>query len=181
MLLFLSYLLYFNLAFTAKKLRSDARIIAYIQVYHENCSEHWIGWETSLRNYRYWMEDHKKDLDNWLKKNAHREYVHAEDWFYIQIYRFHAIFIFFLLVMCGAIAYNTISVESVESIKPIEAFIIIPIYVGFFYYIYKNNSLHPSKSETLIEDEIAKWLDVCKLEKEPEKEQQENKLIPSKI
>lgn len=161
-LLFLSYLLYYNIAFTVKKLRSDARIIAYIQVYHENCSEHWIGWETSLRNYRHWMKDNEKDLDNLLKNYVQKEYVHAKDWFYIQIYRFHAIFIFYLLVMCGAIAYNMISVES---IKPIEAFIIIPIYAGFFYYTYKNNSLHPSKFETLIEDEIAKWRAVCELEK----------------
>jgi hypothetical protein len=161
-LLFLSYLLYYNLAFTVKKLRSDARIIAYIQVYHENCSEHWMGWETSLRNYRFWVKKKGKGLQEWLNDEAQKKYVHAENWFYIQIYRFHAIFIFYLLVMCGAIAYNMISFKPIE---PIEALIIIPIYVGFFYYIYNNNPLHPSKLEELIENEIAIWCEVYKQEK----------------
>lgn len=180
-LLFLSYLLYNNLAFTAKKLRSDARIVAYIQVYHENCSGHWIGWETSLRNYRHWVKSKGEGLKCWLKENVKEDFVYSKDWFYIQIYKFHAFFIFYLVIMCGVIAYNMILVEYnmilVESIKTIEDFIIIiSIYVGIFYNIYKKNSLHPSNFETLIEDEIAIWNEVCK----QEKEKQEKKLNSSK-
>jgi hypothetical protein len=48
-------LLYFNLWFTANRLRSTARIVAYLQLVHEpgdGSPYAWIGWENDLRKWR---------------------------------------------------------------------------------------------------------------------------------
>ncbi|MBN2239849.1 MAG: hypothetical protein JW712_08740 [Dehalococcoidales bacterium] len=52
-LAFLIFILWYNLQFIGNRMKSDARIIAYIQMVHEPESIYkWIGWETSLREYR---------------------------------------------------------------------------------------------------------------------------------
>lgn len=49
-------ILVFNLWFTMNRLRSSARIIAYIQLTHEGESTYkWNGWENALRMHRDWQ------------------------------------------------------------------------------------------------------------------------------
>ena len=45
-------ILYFNLWFTENRLRSSARIVAYLQLVHETKELISPGWESALRNYR---------------------------------------------------------------------------------------------------------------------------------
>lgn len=47
----------FNLWFTFNRLESSARIVAYIQLFHEGDLRRlpWIGWENALRQYRRWV------------------------------------------------------------------------------------------------------------------------------
>ncbi len=46
----------FNLWFTVNRLRSNARIIAYVQLFHESETMYpWLGWETALRYRRIWL------------------------------------------------------------------------------------------------------------------------------
>ena len=45
-------ILYFNLWFTENRLKSSARIVAYLQLVHETRQLITPGWESALRNYR---------------------------------------------------------------------------------------------------------------------------------
>jgi hypothetical protein len=47
----------FNFWLSVNRLRSNMRIVAYIQLFHESENEmEWIGWENSLRIYRIWLK-----------------------------------------------------------------------------------------------------------------------------
>lgn len=52
---FFVFLFFYNLWFTANRIRSNARIVGYIQEILEGpFRKHWIGWERSLVFYRRW-------------------------------------------------------------------------------------------------------------------------------
>lgn len=54
----------FNLWFTVNRLRSNMRIIAYIQLFHESENKlSWIGWENALRIYRIWISRCKVEVE----------------------------------------------------------------------------------------------------------------------
>lgn len=57
-------LLFFNLWFTVNRMTSMARIISFIQLVHENDKIKWIGWESSLRCFRIWLEENKTTIKN---------------------------------------------------------------------------------------------------------------------
>ena len=144
-------LLLFNLKISTQKLDSDARIIAYVQLFHENCSVRWIGWETSLRCYRKWKEMKTKDaLERWLDKNIEREYIHSKNWFYINIFRFHVVYIIYLSVIWIPTVYNRSYI--------VYYVLILFVWGGLCLYIKKD--LCPSNFEDLIEKHRAIWLDV---------------------
>jgi hypothetical protein len=81
--------LLFNLWFTANRLRSGARIIAYLQLVHEPPQEReWVGWENALRLWRLKALERKRehlpfpaDIGEEMKYDVNR--------FYGQIFRFH--------------------------------------------------------------------------------------------
>jgi|SRR5665647_166333 len=143
------YVFYYNMAFTAKNLVTDARIIAYLQLFHEDCSTHWIGWENSLRHYRKWMNNNmiNGDLEDRIAKNIEMEYIYSNNWFYIQIYRFHIIIMFFILVMWSITAYY------VNSTAPLILIFIFVLILCYFL-----NPLYPSKHDNLIEKQRAIWI-----------------------
>ena len=77
MALVLASLLLFNFWFTVNRLRSAARIIAYIQLELEGETDGaWVGWESCLRYYRKWLTldsaGAKKsvDIDTEIDKDA---------------------------------------------------------------------------------------------------------------
>lgn len=56
------YLLLFNFWFTLNRLKSAARIVAYIQLELEESScGPWVGWESCLREYRRWHNNNERD------------------------------------------------------------------------------------------------------------------------
>lgn len=74
--LLLAILLLSNLWFTVNRLRSGARIAAYIAVVLEpgSCAK-WIGWENSLRLYRIWTkvknaEEQRNETEKYMNRQA---------------------------------------------------------------------------------------------------------------
>lgn len=90
----LSALLVFNFWFTANRLMSAARIIAYIQLeLEERSNGEWIGWETCLRYYRKWL---KLDPDNKvasIEDELDEDAVPDAMMHYPPIYKLHVILI----------------------------------------------------------------------------------------
>ena len=79
----------FNLWFTVNRLKSNMRIIAYIQLFHEPEKKlTWIGWENALRFYRMWLERCKDEV-----KTAKAKYSNITQYdnlaFYIPILILH--------------------------------------------------------------------------------------------
>lgn len=74
--------LYFNLWFTQNRLRSSARIVAYLQLVHETGCRASPGWESALRLYR--KQDDKTVVDD-AKVDKDRDNL----MFYSPIFNFH--------------------------------------------------------------------------------------------
>ena len=54
----------FNFWLSVNRLRSNMRIVAYIQLFHESENEmEWMGWENSLRIYRIWLKKCKDEYN----------------------------------------------------------------------------------------------------------------------
>ncbi len=73
--LVLAGLILFNFWFTANRLMSAARIVAYIQLQlEEGEADSWAGWESSLRFYRKWLKldpaGAKAKIDEAMDKDA---------------------------------------------------------------------------------------------------------------
>lgn len=89
----------FNLWFTVNRLKSNARIIAYIQLFHESSKKlTWIGWENAIRLYRHWnivcpkkMEEAKMKFDDII------EYDNLT--FYKPIFLLHIALVFSIAVL----------------------------------------------------------------------------------
>lgn len=163
---FLIYMLYYNLTFTKDKLRSDARIVTYIQLFFEDNSVYWIGWETSLRYHRKWTRETKKivkDIDKWLEQKIEKEYVyHETHWFYRKIYSFHIFLIFVLLFMW--ILATLFILSYLKSYYFLLFFPILALVRASYYFSKVTNSEHYSNYENLIEKERTKWLYVYNTE-----------------
>ena len=76
-------LLYFNLWFTENRLKSSARIVAYLQLVHETKELITSGWESSLREYRKTKDS--KDAEP--KAEGYDDYDDLK--FYSPIFHFH--------------------------------------------------------------------------------------------
>ena len=158
MVLALIFILIFNLAFISERIKSDARIVAYIQLFHEGALvPYWVGWETSLRYHRRWMNKYSKNLKEKLKDKVDINSVYHIGWFYPKIYLFHAIFIigllYIFLIWCIEIYY--INQYSVSFLFLIGLCITI-------YFIWSNpwNPWHNSHHSNLVEVQRAIWFDV---------------------
>lgn len=157
-------ILYFNLSFIAERLRSDARLVAYIQLFHEDeLANRWIGWETSLRRYRIWMNSkNNKELD--LQAEIEKSAVYHVGWFYPKIYYFHVFFviiIFFIWLFVINRLLVTYGGNSVGYLASIITFIVIPIVSSYLLYHYFF-PLRSSQFGNYIEKERAIWRRVYK-------------------
>jgi hypothetical protein len=165
-------ILYFNLAFISERIRSDARVVAFIQLFHEGeLVPYWIGWETSLRYYRMWKNSNSIEE---IEKNLDMSAVFHHGWFYPKIYNFHIWFIVILL--------STACIEIYDIDKRLFIFaILVSFYIiSSFYFAkhFRKNSkyrqilqklycflpqfhhLHSSTHENLLEVEKKVWRDV---------------------
>ncbi len=97
---FFIVILFYNLWFTSNRLRSSARILGYLQIYHEGARRgEWKGWERSLSEYRSWClmtnEQAKAKpgiaCEESIKKSHRGEPQYDNPRFYAPIFGFHII------------------------------------------------------------------------------------------
>ena len=93
----LIFVLCFNLWFIGHRIRSDARIVAYIQLVHEGeLRSKYFGWENALRQYRIWIKNHKSngDLEKLRLKYFDSEATQDRIVFYPAIWLLHCVIVF---------------------------------------------------------------------------------------
>jgi hypothetical protein len=151
--LLLVVLLLVNLWFTVNRLRSSARIAAYIGVVLESVTENrWIGWERSLRIQRKWMktlspEERTEILEPHIESSA----IPDAMMFYPAIYWLH------IATVLIALAVSGLSV--VYSPNLLQIFIFsISLLVGGVFAGYCIGPHHPRKMRSLIEVQRATWI-----------------------
>lgn len=171
-------ILYYNLVFVSQRLKSDARIVAYIQLFHENeLFNQWIGWETSLRFYRNLKEPFPvakvedsidfnplakvKDIIN--KKRTEKK--ESQTGFYPLIFWFHLFLMTFIFIVWICVAYTFgIGISYGYLLLVILFILFIPAYLLLLIKCFKRLPL--SHSMNLLENERDKWLFVHKQNKE---------------
>ena len=88
---FFIILFFYNLWFTANRLRSNARILGYLRVVHEGPKRNsWIGWESALLKYRDFCLNFSDRVAAIRKKWRRRDQYDTRR-FYGPIYWFHII------------------------------------------------------------------------------------------
>ena len=146
-------ILFFNIWFISNRLQSDARIVAYIELVHEGIyKEHWIGWESSLREYRKCHTESKKEealkkLSNDIDKKA----IHKGFNFYPSIWLFHIVIVITIFIIT---AFNWWNQKNKLNSVIMIIFTIITLYFMIYSVIY----LRPDKMKPSIERERSKWL-----------------------
>lgn len=169
---FLIWVLLVNLWFTVNRLRSNARIIAYLNLAMEphNTIE-WIGWESSLRLHRRWMKiyEHKdKERDAEIRKFMDKEASPDSMVFYPVMLGLHFVPVLFsvaasLLLLRG----NNGPVSMMLCVVTILSAL---VFVGFVV-----GPWNPTKMTGLIEQHRATWLAVNNWYLEEQKKEGENK------
>jgi hypothetical protein len=148
-------ILYFNLSFIAERLKSDARLVAYIQLFHEDkFANRWTGWETSLRRYRIWMNS-KNNNELEIQKKMEKSAIFHVGWFYPKIYYFHVFFVIVILLIWFLVIHRLLVAYS-DNINVITfiVMLIVSLYLLHHYFI----PLRSSQLEDRIERERAIWL-----------------------
>ena len=146
-----------NLWFTVNRLRSIARIAAYIGVVLEEAPRAWIGWECSLREHRMWMKQHcPKYRRTALSKYKRDDAIPDAMMFYGPLLLLHVI----TVILALAISYLTLAArtqlpEIVSSVVT-SGVAIIFAYFGLGPY-------RPAKMRDLIEVQRATWINVLEI------------------
>ena len=152
-------LLIFNFWFTQNRLFSSARIVAYIQLEHEEAAlGRWVGWETCLREYRRWIRTVEKDrakrnelIDSRLDKEAAPRAL----MYYPPIYQLHVAF-----VVLGIIATATTAFNSRQPADLLAAFGVLALSVPFAINAVRRR---PSRMRLLIERNRVIWENVFRV------------------
>lgn len=167
----LAGLLLFNFWFTVNRLRSSARIIAYIHVVLEGGTV-WRGWETSLRAYRIWTKYYpNKDpkfiklnsrktkkamkkkarvaLEQFVEKELDQKAVPDALMFYPPIYQIHIAFV----VLCLITGFILI-INDPNTINIVSAVVLVLLVGIFARYCWK---FRPGKMRSLIERSVVIW------------------------
>ena len=117
--------LVFNLWFTVNRLKSNMRIIAYIQLFHESDRNlPWIGWENSLRIYRIWLKKCKGDATETKTKLSNiTQYDNLS--FYIPIFTLHIAMALAIVLFMSFRAWSTGPYQTTTCELPISYFLIL--------------------------------------------------------
>ncbi len=153
----LSFLLLINLWFTANRLRSSARIAAYIQVVLEPPIAIHIGWERSLRMYRMWMKKTKEpEREKIIKDIIGRSIISSSALFYPPIHLFHVVMVSFALIISIHSYYSCLMQGKAYDFLPnLSFFSTLITSCIFYYYCFGEN--RPGKIKNLIERDRAIW------------------------
>ena len=149
-------LLVFNFGFTATRLMSAARIVAYIQLELEE-GKHgvWIGWESCLRWYRKWM---KSDPDNKraeIDDERDKEAIPDALMYYSPLYQLHIVLIALTVISSIVILVVSESLISVGSFLNLACFGLTLLFAGKCYRY--TREFHPDIMKGLIERERVIW------------------------
>ena len=153
--LLLVVVLLVNLWFTVNRLRSNARIVGYIDVVLESMTENkWIGWEKSLRLHRMWMKKHNEEqrtkiLEPYIEKSA----IPDAMMFYPPIYWIHIATVILALAVSGLSVINSPEILHIVTFS-------ITLLVSCVFAGYCIGSHHPSRMTDLIEVQRATWIAV---------------------
>ena len=147
-------LLVFNFGFTATRLMSAARIVAYIQLELEE-GKHgpWIGWESCLRWYRIWI---KKDPDKKIAAiddETDKDAIPDALMYYSPLYRLHIALI--CLTVISSIAILVFSESLVAWLVNLACFGLTLFFARKCYRYTK--AFHPDAMKALIERERVIW------------------------
>ena len=158
--LLLVTILLVNLWFTVNRLRSIARIAAYIEVVLESVpATRWIGWEKSLRIHRKWTKIHSpEERAEILKQYIELSAIPDAMMFYPPIYWFH------VAMVALALAVSVLSVIDSPDILQIIVFS-VTLLVGCGFLGYCIGPYRPAKMRDLIEVQRAIWIVVLGEEK----------------
>ena len=146
-------LLLFNLHFTANRLFSNARIIAYVRLFIEKKHPKHFGWETFLEAYRFKGE--KKGLK-----------------YYPLIFYFHITLIIFLLLIETLLYFDGHQLNSgAHNLKNLITTIvsILSIIGGAIYFFLIWKSISPKHVQVFFEKETSKVIEVLALMKKSRK------------
>jgi hypothetical protein len=150
----------FNLWFTRNRLASDARIVAYIQILHEQHPDRWFGWESALFAYRAWRgrPENRAVLDEVIRNVRAQAPRRQAFRFYPVIWILHLVLM--VLVLLGGVAVWLDSAGN--SALPLLSLITVGASaLGFGALALR--FFRPSTVETSIEEERAIWQRVLKL------------------
>ncbi len=150
--LLLSVVLLGNLWFTVNRLRSSARIAAYIAAVIEPASDaQWIGWENSLRLYRIWTKTKtvKEQMEE-AEKFINREAIPDAMMFYPALWWLH------IATASVALLVSFSSVWEAPGILPVVAFLLTLLVAGIITW-FCVGPYHPSRIRDLIEVNGAFW------------------------
>ncbi|MBI9050895.1 MAG: hypothetical protein JEZ00_15850 [Anaerolineaceae bacterium] len=146
-----------NLWFTVNRMKSLARIVAYISVFLEPKSEmKWIGWENSLRVYRIWGKKYsKKEKEDNLSKLIDESAIPDAMTFYAPLFWLHVVMMLIALIVSALL---TFSIPDLIHIIPFG----ITLVASIIFAIFCMGPYHPKKMRDLIEVQRATWIAVFK-------------------
>lgn len=147
-------ILLINLWFTVNRLKSIARIAAYIAVVLESAPQAWIGWESALREHRIWMKGHNdpKKRKKILAKHIQDEAIPDAMMFYGPLFFLH------VATVLVAFAVSAIALAEAQGATQIgtfiAAFVATCVFSGYCIGPYQ-----PNKMKDLIEVQRAIWIE----------------------
>ena len=152
-------LLLVNLWFTVNRLRSTARIVAYIGLIIESEHDNWMGWENSLRKYREWIKGEFKEdkaefieaIDGKVRKTDAMWYYHILLWLHL------------IPVIVGTIASIFYAYLKFETLEIIGLCLTLPLSFIFFFACIK--PFHPKHMGKLIATQRQIWKKVQNVDK----------------
>lgn len=146
---FLAGLLLFNFWFTANRLMSGARIVAYIQVVLESGdTAKWRGWETSLRKYRMWLKEDPIGRSELVNARLDQRAVPDALTYYAPIFQLHMV-LAGLCLLAGALISD---LETTIGLVSLGGLVVLAGAFSYYGWMWR-----PSKMRSLIERNTVIW------------------------
>lgn len=157
-------LLFLNLWFTVNRLRSTARIVAYICLVLESSEKVWIGWENALQKYRLWMRaNSQKAQEDFISSHCNLEGVSDTMWFY------HILLWLHIVPVCVGLLASGLYAIANPALPEIVGFL-LTLVLSIVFAIACVRQFHPNKMCGLIDIQRVVWTDCLGFNnKEPNK------------
>ena len=145
-------LLVANLWFTADRMRSLSRIVAYIQVQLEEKTYKWEGWEVSLRRFRRWVSQNGEGIKDTAKLVSGDKPIPRAAGYYPTIYLMHLVAIGVTIGVATYLAINNGGWDDLSAAYLCSVPLLLCLYVAARY--------NPRKMANCIEETRAIWIKV---------------------